>query len=72
MKCATCKYWDRAAAGPHLGQNFAACRAHAPGMSGLELARWPLTAESDWCGEYRDDTPAKPRGRPKKVVSNDE
>ena len=47
--CKTCLYWD-------LGYSFGdrgVCRRLSPRAVGDGgVATWPLTYESDWCGEY--------------------
>lgn len=51
--CAKCKFWDRAE------NNQGSCRRHAPQTVVFELSLdktmktvFPVTNESDWCGEY--------------------
>ena len=61
--CATCANWM-----PAIGQSpppFGQCRANAPTRDARTeadgKAGWPITLQSDWCGEYESkDTPSGP------------
>jgi hypothetical protein len=48
--CATCAWWDRA----DPDSVYGSCRRNAPRpmMYGDGSINWPVTEESDWCGEY--------------------
>ena len=58
--CEQCIYWEAFVEG--LGGNYGFCRRHAPPAVTIAKAaeyeaRWPLTEESEWCGEYRPHSP---------------
>ena len=58
--CEQCIYWEAFVEG--LGGNYGFCRRHAPpavtiAKAAEHEARWPLTEESEWCGEYRPHSP---------------
>ena len=60
LTCADCVYWEAFVEG--LGGNYGFCRRHAPpavtvAKAAEYEARWPLTEESEWCGEYRPHSP---------------
>lgn len=51
--CSSCAYWDAFPA-----DGYGKCRCHAPVvLPGSSTARWPVTAATDWCGEW-EATPA--------------
>jgi hypothetical protein len=49
--CATCAWWDANDAG-----DAGFCRRYAPrptvGHLGSIASDWPVTEDTDWCGEY--------------------
>lgn len=62
-RCEACRWWardnfGRALAGPHCDGSLSECRRNAPVYGGDSSNRtrasrlFPLTAASDWCGEY--------------------
>ena len=55
LTCADCVYWEAFVEG--LGGSYGFCRRHAPAAVTIAKAveceaRWPLTEESEWCGEH--------------------
>ena len=54
--CDRCRYWEH-----HIDDQLGAygfCRRHAPRAVTISKAaefeaRWPITHESEWCGEHR-------------------
>lgn len=53
-RCLLCTYWNRGAQEP---KSHAECRYNPPTVvSGVSVsgvvAKWPHTAEGDWCGRY--------------------
>ena len=60
-ECARCVYWNHIEDMPHTG-GFGFCRRHAPLAVTVAKpdefeARWPVTCESDWCGEHHRMAP---------------
>jgi hypothetical protein len=60
--CGACDYWDALDESDH-----GRCRARPPTVVTAQgHAAWPVTASSDWCGEYKstaieaNDEPAHP------------
>ena len=50
VECQNCTFWDILRAGLYPG---GACLRSSPIRSPAELRCWPITAASDWCGEFR-------------------
>lgn len=52
MTCQNCLYWLQA--GPNLGgqcKRFPPAAATLPGWQ-IGMPIWPITASTEWCGEY--------------------
>lgn len=51
-KCSNCMWWQK-------GENkWGVCRGGPPHMGqGYQIARWPWTANDDWCGSFRMKDP---------------
>jgi hypothetical protein len=47
--CKNCRYWK-----PKSG-NYGECRKYAP-KSGDGIAKFPITLETTWCGEFEATT----------------
>ena len=59
-KCESCIFWQRKS--DEIGE----CRFRAPMVYSVEpgaLARWPLTNESDWCGDWAKPAEPEPWAR---------
>ena len=57
--CERCIYWEAFVEGL---VDYGFCRRHAPpavtiAKAAQYEARWPLTEESEWCGEYHPHSP---------------
>lgn len=51
MKCRSCRWWDEEAyAGP--SGEFGLCRGSSPTPNIEGLARWPITGDEDFCGQW--------------------
>lgn len=49
-ECRKCCFWAMELDSSSMGE----CRRHAPSWSGA-LKEWPLTKNSDWCGEFKSE-----------------
>lgn len=54
--CGDCEYWKELKLQPETGGGgpddiSGQCRRHAPAVKGLP--RWPVTAATEWCGEFK-------------------
>jgi hypothetical protein len=48
--CGGCAFWEVSDGDPNSGR----CRARPPtALTPQGHAAWPMTASSDWCGEYK-------------------
>lgn len=68
--CEGCRFWERHE--KHANGYYGFCRRHAPpavtiATAGEFEARWPMTHESEWCGDWR--TPMVPA--PNRTPSDD-
>jgi len=59
--CGSCKFWESAGAIPgqqgECQEQHGRCRRHAPTLvmiGTLQQARFPMTSELDWCGDWEN------------------
>lgn len=46
QSCSNCRYWNK-------GEDPGHCQRHPPvPIKDQRLGQWPLTKQSDWCGEH--------------------
>ena len=69
--CAGCRFWERREHGATGWSGF--CRRHAPpavtiSAPGEFEARWPVTHESEWCGEWRCPMIPAPNRTPREDI----
>lgn len=53
-RCETCRFWDTSTESAHAEPDTTAtCRRRPPAVDDRTgLAMWPMTQDSDWCGEW--------------------
>ena len=61
VACEQCIYWERLDASA-VAEDYGFCRRYAPPAVTISKAaefeaRWPLTHESEWCGEHHQRMP---------------
>jgi hypothetical protein len=61
-KCETCRFWDR-----RDESRAGHCRVESPTLlpNSSAMGHWPVTNESDWCGEAEPEVEAKQEKNPK-------
>ena len=69
-RCETCRFWDSTNsktcevvdANPACTETCGWCKRYPPSRFTTQFSEWPLTTETDWCGEWQSvDAEAKPK-----------